>query len=163
MSSCFTEDRSESSLNKSIILEFSKLKPYDLEPVYEPHMFLSESELQSKTEEQERIGNTDWYQYGECNPIATYTESLCCQDTNEVPEELFERQKCITKSSGFRIVYLEKAVLNASLSALNHLRGDSVENLDNSSYGFAGYKQYSFWVHNYLRKVVRKVISSCAV
>ena len=41
--------------------------------------------------------------------------------------------------------------------------GDSMENLDNSSYRFAGYKQYSFWVHNYLGKGVRKVIPSCAV
>ena len=32
---------------------------------------------------------------------ATYMESLFCQDTNEVPEELFEGQKCITKSSWF--------------------------------------------------------------
>ena len=72
--------------------------------------------------------------------MTTYTGSLCCQDTNEVPEELFEGQKCITKSSGFRMVCLEKTVLHASLSALNHLRGDSMENLDNSSYRFAGYK-----------------------
>ena len=28
---------------------------------------------------------------------------------------------------------------------------------------FAGYKQYTFWVHNYLGKGVRKVIPSCAV
>ena len=61
------------------------------------------------------------------------------------------------------MVCLEKPVLHASLSALNHLRGDSMENLDNSSYRFAGYKQYTFWVHNYLEKGVRKVISSCAV
>ena len=53
-------------------------------------------------------------------------ESLCCQESNEFPEELFEGQKCITKSSGFRMVYLEKPVFYASLSPLNHLRGDSM-------------------------------------
>ena len=83
---------------------------------------------------------------------ATYMESLCCQDTNKVSEELSEGQKCITKP-----------VLHASLSALNYLRGDCMENLDNSSYRFAGYKQYTFWVHNYLGKGVRKVIPSCAL
>lgn len=31
------------------------------------------------------------------------------------------------------------------------------------SYRFAGYKQYTFWVHNHLGKGVRKVIPSCAV
>ena len=49
-----------------------------------------ESELESETEEQLRIGNTDWYQCGECKVMAIYTESLCCLDTGEVSEELFE-------------------------------------------------------------------------
>ena len=95
--------------------------------------------------------------------IATCTESLCCQDTNEVSEELSEGQKCITKPSRFKIVCMEKPVLHASLLALNYVRGDSMENLDNSSYRFAVYKQYTFWEHNYLGKGVRKVIPSCAV
>ena len=76
--------------------------------------------------------------------MATYTESLCCQDTNEVSEGLSEGQKCITKSSRFKTVCMEKPVLHASLSALNYLLGDSMENLDNSSYRFAGNKQYTF-------------------
>ena len=87
-------------------------------------MFSSESELESEAEEQGRIGNTDWCQCGECKPMATYKESLCRQNTNEVPEKLFEGQECIKKSSGFRMVCLEKPVLHASLSALNHVRGD---------------------------------------
>ena len=59
------------------------------------------------------------------------------------------------------MVCLGKLALHASLSALNHLRGDSMENLDNSSYRFARYKQYTFWVHN--GKGVHKVIPSCTV
>ena len=93
MSSCSTDDRSESSSNESINLHFSKLKQYDLKPVCKPRIFSSESELESEVEEQGRIGKTDWCQCGECKPMTTYTESLCCQDTNEVPEELFEGQK----------------------------------------------------------------------
>ena len=83
---------------------------------------------------------------------------MCCQDANEVPEELLEGQKCITKSSGLRMVCLENPVLHTSLSALNHLHGDSMENLDNNSYRFAEYERYTFWVDIYLRKGVRKVI-----
>ena len=40
MSSCSTEDRSESSSKESIILDFSKLKPYDLEQVCKPLIFV---------------------------------------------------------------------------------------------------------------------------
>ena len=36
------------------------------------------------------------------------------------------------------MICLEKPVLYASLSALNHINGDSVENLDNSLHRFAG-------------------------
>ena len=59
------------------------------------------------------------------------------------------------------MVCLGKPVLHASLSAPNHLRGNSMENMDNSSYRFAGCKQYTFWLHNYLGKGVCKVIPSC--
>ena len=52
MSSFSIEDRSKSSSNESIILEFSKLKPYDLETVCKPTIFLLESEPESETEEQ---------------------------------------------------------------------------------------------------------------
>ena len=68
--------------------------------------------------------------------MATYTEGLCCQDTNEVSAELSEGQKYITKPSRLKIVCMEKPVLHASLSALNDLRCDI-----DSSYRFAGYKQ----------------------
>ena len=81
MSSCSTKDRSESSSNESIILDFSKLKPYDLEQVLKSHIFLLVSELENEAEEQGRIRNTDWCQCGDCKPITTYMESLCCQDT----------------------------------------------------------------------------------
>ena len=62
------KSRSESSSNESIILDFSKLKPYDLEPVCKPHIFSSESQLESEAEEQGRIRNTDWCQCGELLP-----------------------------------------------------------------------------------------------
>ena len=61
------------------------------------------------------------------------------------------------------MVCLGKPVLHASLSAPNHLRGNSMENMDNSSYRFAGCKQYTFWLHNYLGKGVCKVIPSCTL
>ena len=31
------------------------------------------------------------------------------------------------------------------------------------SYRFAGYKQFTWWIHNYLGKGVRNVIPSCAI
>ena len=45
-----------------------------------------------------------------------------------------------------------KTSIKCFIITLNYLRGDSMENLDNSSYRFAGYKRYTFGVHNYLGK-----------
>ena len=78
-------------------------------------------------------------------------------------ENYLKRKKCITKSSGFRMICLEKPVLHALLSTLNHSRGRSMENLDNGLYRFAGYNQFTFLVRDYLEKDVCKVIQSCAV
>ena len=61
------------------------------------------------------------------------------------------------------MVCLSKPELDTALSVFNRFRGHSIENIDNKSYRFAGYKQYIFWVYNYLGKGVRKVIPSCAV
>ena len=57
----------------------------------------------------------------------------------------------------------EKPVLHVTLLPLNHLREDSMENLNNISYRLAGYKHYTCSVHNYLEKGVRKVITSSVV
>ena len=45
---------------------------------------------------------------------------------------------------------------------LNDLRGDSINYVNNCAYRYVGYKQFTWWVHNYLGKGVRKVIPSCA-
>ena len=63
-------------------------------------MFSSESELESEAEKQRRIGDTDWCQCGECKPMTTHTEGLCCQYTNENLEELFEGKNALQNKAG---------------------------------------------------------------
>ena len=158
MPSFSTEDRSETSSNESIILDLSKIKTYGLEPIWSPLFFFVgmrawEWSRRTRKNRKRRFVSMRWMQAYGC--MATYTESLSCQDTNEVSEVLCEGQKCITTPSGFKMVCSEKPVLHASLWALNHLHGDSMENLGNSSYRFAGCKHYSFRVNNFLGKGVR--------
>ena len=56
MSSFSTEDRSKSSSNESIILDFSKLKPHYLETVCEPTMFVWNQSLRMKQKNNEKSG-----------------------------------------------------------------------------------------------------------
>ena len=72
------------------------LKPFDFEPeisLEEQQQMpndSSESDSNESPDEECRIGNTDWCKCGCCQPMQTYTESLCCKDTNEIPEKLFD-------------------------------------------------------------------------
>ena len=88
----FTDSSSSDSEDSETesIPDIASLKPYDHEPVREIIDPVSSSdENDSEVEEVSRIGNTNWCQCGKCQPMQTYTESYCCQDTNEVPEDYF--------------------------------------------------------------------------
>ena len=87
---------------------------------------------------------------------------------------------CITESSEFTQVCLCRPVLRTALIGTNDLRGDGAkrnpvdavrrkegkqeeDDIPNKSYRFAGYKQFTWWVHQRLGKGVRRVIPSCAL
>ena len=88
---------SESDSDDLAILNIHRLRPYDMEP----RRKLEDQDLRTDTErsndssdseaENERIGNNDWCVCGgKCRALETYTESYCCQDTNEIPEDFFK-------------------------------------------------------------------------
>ena len=133
------------------------LKPYDFEPNIKDLPSDSNNQQKEKNENW-RTGNTDWCICEKCQPMESEAGSLCCLDTDEVPGDYFEGQKCVTSSEGFNTVCLSKIVLKTALSALHDLRGDSINYVNNCAYRYVGYKQFTWWVHNYLGKCVRKVI-----
>ena len=102
-----------------------------------------------------RIGNTVWCTCGYCKEMDTYEESLCCKE--DVPGDLMGELKCITYHDDFETVCLNNAVLRTTLSMLNNLRGDNIT-LDNNSFRYAAYRQFTWWIHNRLGKGVRRVI-----
>ena len=91
--SSFSDNSNSSDSVSDISLpDVTKLKPYDFEPEAssseEDNIDISNDD--SSDEEKSRIGNVDWCVCGKCRPMQTFTESLCCRDTNEVPDDLFE-------------------------------------------------------------------------
>ena len=52
---------------------------------------LLKSNLSKTTEATtKRIGDTNWCKCGLCQPMESKAESLCCLDTNEVPNDYFD-------------------------------------------------------------------------
>ena len=73
-------------------------------------------------QEHSRKGNNNLCACGHCRAMEAETQSFCCRDTNEVPDNYFEDHKCIAKSEGFKMVCLSKPVLDTALSVFNHFR-----------------------------------------
>ena len=71
-------------------------------------------------------------------------------------------ENCITKSQDFSLVCLQEPVLETTLTAIHHLKGDSHEQC-NHSYGFAAYKQYIWWVYGRIGRGNWKVVRSSII
>ena len=78
-------DQSESDKNMP---DLCLLKPYDFEPLLKKTT--NNTDLQTTQATTKRIGNTNWCQCGLCQPMESDTESLCCLDTNDAPDDYFE-------------------------------------------------------------------------
>lgn len=86
-------DCDENTDSDESLPDIAALKPYDHEPVCNPRCY--NDNKSSDDLESTRVGNTKWCLCKKCEPMQTDTESICCQETNEVPEELFEGNKNI--------------------------------------------------------------------
>ena len=158
---------SDSEFDEGNVIDPTNIIPYDFEPELSAE---SSGDNGSEKESEEdddvgentliRIGNTTGCTCTCCRSMETYQESLCCKD--DVPEDIIGNNTCITQHEEFAIVCLNTAVLRTTLSMLNNLRGDRIE-YENISYRYAGYRQFTWWIHNRLGQGVRRVIPSCAI
>ena len=86
---------SASSSDNESDVDLSTLRPFNFEPEI-PAEELGDISSSSASEEEEvledlRIGNNTWCSCGgHCKPMQTSAESLCCKDTKEIPDELFD-------------------------------------------------------------------------
>lgn len=176
----------DSSLSDESISDESMpdgLRPFDFEPVCSAQeLSCSEDEVSerenddtNKNEQKPRKGNIDWCLCGGCKAMETEIESLCCLDTNEIMDEYFDGNQCISDSEGFESVCLSKHSLKAAITAKKYYKTkkDDPNNeqkpeqkpkpIPNEAFRYAGYRQFVFWVYDNLEQGERKVIPSCAV
>ena len=131
-----------------------------------------EKENGPELDAKQRKGNTDWCLCGKCKAMETERESLCCLDTNEIPDDYFEGN-CITESEGFESVCLSRHGLKAAIRAKKYYKeknnpkkskpDEPKKPITNVTFRYAGYRQFVFWVYDDLKKGERKIIPSCVV
>ena len=86
-------------------------------------------------------------------------EKIGCKN----PQMLFEEEfDCITKTTSFANVCLDKNVLKAAMGAWREFR-DETRSPENKNYRFISYKQYIWWSYGYLGKNKRKPLPNCVI
>ena len=101
-----------------------------------------------------RVGNKNWCKCGQCKTEIREIDSLCCTEVPAISDK-FEGKKCITLAHEFELLRLNKTILKNVLVGLHETRGDPLENdkdLQNISLCFAVYKQFIWWIFQYLAK-----------
>ena len=154
---------------------FEMLLPYSNEPTYSgmPTTYYygsaeEESGSSSGSEVEEavdtRIGNFEWCQCGHCRSMETSAESICCREIVEISSERYEGQQCITMTKEFCDLCLNEVVLKVTLVGYNNIqRNNRKGTFTNKNLRFAGYKLFTWWLHNRLGKGIRRSLPSCAV
>ena len=117
---------------------------------------LATSLLQSANEgpEQDQPSNQaspQWCVCGNCQPMGTPTEDVCCRKTS-----------CVTRHEEFYLLCINYLVLTVAILGRVDIRADPID-YSPSSYRKAAYRQYIYWVHGYLGRGNRRVIPSCVV
>lgn len=144
--------------------------------MYEPEKEISSTSSSSSLSEIEtssnddlisniRIGNLEWCQCQECKIEEREIDCLCCQEVAALNSK-FDRESmhCITQSSEFDTLCLNKTVLKNVLTGLHVSRGDFLEDdVTNRSLRFAAYKQFVWWIFKNLGRRNRRVIPSCVI
>uniref|UniRef100_A0A672GRD5 P2X purinoreceptor 7 intracellular domain-containing protein n=1 Tax=Salarias fasciatus TaxID=181472 RepID=A0A672GRD5_SALFA len=147
-------------------------QPFQFEPTR--NQIQSEDENESNNgddnendsyQEEERVGHSRWCLCGCCLPMATERESVCCKE-NGCSLYFIIDLPCITAHPNFQAVCINPDVLWAALVSLHDRFSTGLPNrsqITNRSYRYAAYRQFTWWMHGWLGKRVRRVIPSCSV
>ena len=85
----------ESDFSENEIRDLNSLKPFEFKPktsIEDINSSSSSDDEEKGTEDKvKQIGNSEWCGGSkQSKPMKSYTESLCCQEGNDMPERYFE-------------------------------------------------------------------------
>ena len=83
-----------SDFSENEIPDLNYLKPFEFEPkkiIEDTNFSGSDDEEEGMEDKVKRIGNSKCCKCSkQCKPMKTYTESLCCRESNDILERYFE-------------------------------------------------------------------------
>ncbi|XP_060077950.1 P2X purinoceptor 7-like [Ylistrum balloti] len=138
----------------------------------QPHMFEPETDSSSDENSEAdpdvltlRLGGNKWCRCGHCQKMSTETESICCQEIEEVQTLMSKhpnRLACITDHPGFEVICLNVYVLETAYLTFRQYHGPLPDN-QNKKNRYIAYRQFVRWCWGWLGRHVRVTLPACAV
>lgn len=137
-------------------------QPYLFEPEASSDEEINQQSSPESTDE-DRLGNTDWCSCGNCPPMSTIEESVCCHEIPQVMTVLEEDpgKPCIIEHNGFEPVCLHPSSLRTAYYNYRQHYDNLPES--NQRMRYIGYRQLARWCWGWLGKHVRVPLPACAV
>nr|XP_054774844.1 uncharacterized protein LOC129283033 [Lytechinus pictus] len=116
----------------------------------------------------DRVGRNDWCRCGNCPVMPTARESICCREIGPACD--LQEDGCIIQNPDFISTCLTPVVARVFSVARRDIRGHRARvrgqappALNNKSYRYASYRLFTYLIHGFLGRGVRKVIPACVV
>ncbi|CAH2222882.1 Hypothetical predicted protein [Pelobates cultripes] len=147
---------------KQQLLQRLLLQNASKEPCFqETPLRQSAPEVPTSTDEEGRIGNTDWCTCGNCITMPTAEESICCKEIDNVVCQL-EDAPCIIHHTFFK-QFCQEDLAHFLYCFLGVESQRPSEALFNRQMRKTAYRGFTTWIHGYLGRKNRRPIPSCAV
>ncbi|KAM5141728.1 uncharacterized protein ACMZJ9_015429 isoform 2-T2 [Mantella aurantiaca] len=109
------------------------------------------------------IGNSDWCVCGNCRPMLTNFESVCCHNVDNADRFFTGGKHCVTMAEEFHDRCLNERILRYLLECDNITKKKDFEKDRNRCLRKAAFRSYTRMVHGFCGKKKRIAVPSCVV
>ncbi|OCT57445.1 hypothetical protein XELAEV_18003519mg [Xenopus laevis] len=129
----------------------------------DPERPANQPNVESEQDVQGRLGNTRWCICGECIPMPTIEESVCCWETENLYKYLGEDLICITFQEDMLHHCLNKDLLEFMIKFRGRTKPSDFRKHYHRVMHKAAYRAFTTWTHGFLGLGNRIPIPSCMV
>ncbi|OCT88142.1 P2X purinoceptor 7 [Xenopus laevis] len=130
---------------------------------YNPICTLQVRERRRRQREDPKVGNTNWCKCGNCIPMPTARESVCCKDITNLQQHFSDDVQCITHVQEMLDHCVEKRYLEFTIRNARMATQIEMNNHYNRVMRRGAYRAFTIWTHGFLGQKNRIVIPACFV
>ncbi|XP_069585065.1 uncharacterized protein [Ranitomeya imitator] len=165
--SCIVEDQYENIQMKKMLAELHSKFGGDCETEEcfpsNPLRINNQNYIEFNTDtEENRIGKNDWCHCGNCVPMPTNIESICCQEIQNAEQYMLDFS-CITLHEFFHTFCERNETVSIVLRTVDQNLHPPPSKEIKRKLRKTAYRSFTAWIHGYLGAGNRRPIPSCVV